>query len=245
MLKVENISTGYGKKQVLFDVSFEVKQGEIVLLVGSNGSGKSTLLKAIYGMLPLWSPVIASEVKQSLAKGAVIFDGENITGKPTAALLKKGLLYIPQKNNLFEDLTVKENLEMAGLTLDQRTLQQRIENALSIFTALVPHLHRTPMKLSGGERQLLTLTMATLHQPKMILIDEPFTGLSQKNITFVAENLKTLNMKNGITLLIVEHRVKECSKIANRVIGLKLGRVFSEMGVNANFEFNQLNSVFV
>lgn len=233
MLKVENISTGYGKKQVLFDVSFEVKQGEIVLLAGSNGSGKSTLLKAIYGMLPQWD------------KGQIIFDKENITGKPTATLLKKGLLYIAQKNNLFEDLTVMENLEMAGLTLNRKLLHKRIENVLSIFTALVPHLHRTPMKLSGGERQLLTLAMATLHQPKMILVDEPFTGLSPQNITFVAENLRVLNQKSGITLLIVEHRVKECIKIANRVIGLKLGRVFSETGVDSNFNISELNSVFI
>ena len=233
MLKVENISTGYGKKQVLFDVSFEVKQGEIVLLAGSNGSGKSTLLKAIYGILGQWN------------NGHIIFDGENITGKPPSALLKKGLLYIPQKNNLFEDLTVKENLEIAGLTLDQRTLEERIENVISIFTVLVPHLQRTPMKLSGGERQLLTLAMATLHQPKMILVDEPFTGLSPQNISIVIENLRLLNAKNGITLMIVEHRVKECSPIANRVIGLKFGRVFSEMEVNNAFNINELKSVFI
>jgi branched-chain amino acid transport system ATP-binding protein len=249
MLKAQNISTGYGKKQVLFDVSIEVKQGEIVLLAGSNGSGKSTLLKAIYGILPLWTSVIATQSeakgKQSPQACAVFFNGENITGKPTATLLKKGLLYIPQKNNLFEDLTVKENLEMAGLTLDQRTLRQRIENALSIFTALVPHLHRTPMKLSGGERQLLTLAMATLHQPKMILVDEPLTGLSPQNITFVSENLKALNQKSGITLLIVEHRVKECLSFAGKVVGLKLGRLFSETEVNHNFNINQLHEVFV
>ena len=233
MLKVENISTGYGKKQVLFDVSFEVEQGEIVLLAGSNGSGKSTLLKVIYGMLPQWN------------NGQIIFDGENITGKPTAALLKKGLLYIPQKNNLFEDLTVKENLEMAGLTLDQRTLQHRIENSLSIFTSLEPHQHRTPMKLSGGERQLLTLAMATLHQPKMILVDEPFTGLSPQNITFVAENMRVLNHRSGITLLIVEHRVKEAIRIAQRVISLKFGKVFSETEVTENFNINELNPAFV
>lgn len=233
MLKVENISTGYGKKQVLFDVSFEVQQYEIVLLAGSNGSGKSTLLKAIYGILPQWN------------NGKILFDGEDITGKPTTALLKKGLLYISQKNNLFEDLSVKENLEMAGLTLNQKLLRQRIEKALSIFTALVPHLNRTPMKLSGGERQLLTLAMAMMHQPKMILIDEPFNGLSPQNINFVTKSLKALNENSGITLLIVEHRVKESSKIANKVIGLKLGKVFSEMPVNANFEINQLNSVFI
>lgn len=234
MLKVENISTGYGKKQVLFDVSFEVNKGDIVLLAGSNGSGKSTLLKSIFGMLPLWN------------NGQISFDGENITGKLTSELLKKGLLYIPQKNNLFEDLTVKENLEMAGLTIgDRKVLQQRIEKTLSIFTALVPHLQRTPMKLSGGERQLLTLAMATLHEPKMILCDEPFTGLSGKNLTFVAENFRKLNQQNGITLLIVEHRVKEVSGFANRVIGIKLGKVFNETQVNQNFNINQLNEIFI
>lgn len=233
MLKAEHISTGYGKKQVLFDVSLEVKQGEIVLLAGSNGSGKSTLLKAIFGMLPQWN------------NGQIWFDGENITGKPTAMLLQKGLLYIPQKNNLFDDLTVKENLEMAGLTLDPKALRTGIDKALSIFTALVPFLNRTPMKMSGGERQLLTLAMAALHQPKMILCDEPFTGLSGKNLNFATENLKKLNTENGITLLIVEHRVKEVSAFAHRVIGLKLGRVFSETTVSETFNINQLNSIFV
>jgi len=233
MLKVENISTGYGKKQVLFDVSFEVKQGEIVLLAGSNGSGKSTLLKAIYGILPQWN------------NGEIIFNGENIKGKPTSALLKKGLLYIPQKNNLFEDLTVTENLEMAGLTLDKRTLKQRIEHVLSIFTALVPHLNRTPMKLSGGERQLLTLAMATLHQPKMILVDEPLTGLSPQNITFMIENMNLLNQKRGITLIIVEHSVKEAINIVKRVISLKFGMIFNDLKITPNFNLEKLNSVFI
>jgi branched-chain amino acid transport system ATP-binding protein len=233
MLEVENISNGYGKKQVLFDVSFSVKNGDILLIAGSNGSGKSTLLKAIYGIIPQWS------------KGSIIFDGEKITGKPTVALLKRGLLYIPQRNNLFEDLTVKENLQMAGLTLDTRLLQLRIENSLSIFATLVPHLNRIPMKLSGGERQLLILAMALLHQPKMIMVDEPFIGLSPQNITFVAKSLKALNEKSRITLLIVEHRVKECSLIANKVIGLKLGRVFCELNIDANFNILELNPIFI
>lgn len=239
MLKVENISTGYGKKQALFDVSFEVSKGEIVLLVGSNGSGKSTLLKAIYGILPLW------DVPQESGKECVFFEGENITGRPTSELLKRGLLYIPQKNNLFEDLTVKENLEMAGLTIGKKAFKVRMEKTLSIFTALVPHLYRTPMKLSGGERQLLTLAMAALHQPKMILIDEPFCGLSPQHITFVSKCLKVLNEKDGVTLLVVEHRVKESLQIANKVIGMKLGRVFNKTEVNVNFNINELNSVFV
>ncbi len=239
MLKVSHISSGYGKKQVLFDVAFEVSKGEIVLLAGSNGSGKSTLLKAIYGILPLWNSPLEK------GKGCVIFDGENITGKPTSALLKKGLLYIPQKNNLFQDLTVKENLEMAGLILDQKLLKRRIEKALSIFTVLVPHLNRTPMKLSGGERQFLTLAMALLHQPTMLMCDEPLAGLSSQNVTFVTENLKALNEKYGITLLIVEHRVKEGTRIADKVISLKLGRVFGEIRMSTAFDVSDLHSVFV
>lgn len=239
MLKVENISTGYGKKQVLFDVSFEVSKGEIVLLAGSNGSGKSTLLKAIYGILPLWNSPLER------GKGCVVFDNENTTDKSTSALLKRGLLYIPQKNNLFEDLSVKENLEMAGLTIDKKALKLRMENTLSIFTALVPHLYRTPMKLSGGERQLLTLAMAILHQPKMILFDEPFNGLSPQNISFVIENLKILNKKEGITFLIVEHRIKETFAISPRVIALKLGKLVGIYDVDSDFDTKILNGIFV
>jgi branched-chain amino acid transport system ATP-binding protein len=233
ILKVENLSTGYGKKQVLFNVSFEVNKGDIVLVAGSNGSGKSTLLKAIYGMLPQWED------------GKVIFDGENITGKPTADLLKKGLLYIPQKNNLFEDLTVKENLEMAGLTLDRRLLKERIDNVLSMFVMLTSYLNRIPMTLSGGERQLLTLAMATVHQPKMILIDEPLTGLSPQNIEFIAENLKRLNEQVAVSLLVLEHRIKECLGIANTMIGMKFGKVSSEFKLNSEFSMSELQAIFV
>ena len=233
MLKVDNLSTGYGKKQILFDVSFEVKQGEMILLAGSNGSGKSTLLKTIYGILPPWG------------NGKIWLEDENITGKPTASLLNKGLLYIPQKNNLFEDLTVKENLEMAGLALAPKLLKPRIENVLTQFSMLVPHLQRIPMKLSGGERQLLTLAMATLHQPKLLLIDEPLNGLSPQNIAFVIGSLQEINKKGDITLMIIEHRVKECITIATKLIGLKLGRVFTEIEINQPFDIHKLHPIFV
>ncbi len=233
MLKVENLSTGYGKKQVLFDVSLEVSKGDIVLLAGSNGSGKSTLLKAIYGMLPQWD------------NGQIWFDGENITGKPTAALLKKGLLYIPQKNNLFEELTVKENLEMAGLTLDKKVLRKGIEETLSVFKTLEPNLKRTPMSLSGGERQLLTLAMATLHQPKLILFDEPFAGLSPQNIGFIVENLNVLKRENDVSLVIVEHHVKECLEISNKMVGMKLGNVFMRIKIIPNIIEYDYHLLFV
>jgi len=234
LLKIKNLSTGYGKKEIIFNVSFEINKGEVIMLVGNNGSGKSTLLKAISGILPLQN------------NGKIIFDAENITGDSTSVLLGKGLLYIPQKNNLFDDLTVKENLEMAGLTIvNKKVLKERIDNTLSIFSSLVPHLQRKPLKLSGGERQLLTLALTSLHNPKMILCDEPYAGLSGKNIAMTTEYFKKLNKQCGITFIIVEHRIKECAYLANRLIGLKLGRIYIETEINSNFNLKELNSLFV
>lgn len=248
LLEVKNINVGYGKKQVLYDVSLVVERGDIVLLIGSNGSGKSTLLKAIYGLLPLWRSSAAENPSNGTANdnGTIRFDGEDIGGLPTSKLLEKGLLYTPQQSNLFADLTVKVNLEMAGLTINSRQLlRERIEKALTIFPTLVPHLNRIPMKLSGGERRLLTLAMAILHQPKMILIDEPFNGLSPQNAAFVRDNLKMLNEKVGISFLIVEHRIKESYILARKIVSLKLGKVYKTEDVNLNFDAQELHEVFV
>lgn len=242
LLEVKNINAGYGKKQVLYDISFEVKQGDIVLLIGSNGSGKSTLLKVIYNLLPPWN--VAGKTSSN-ENGGIYFNNENITGLPASKLLKKGLLYIPQQNNLFNDLTVKENLEMAGLTINRKVLKERIGKALTIFPMLIPHLKRISMKLSGGERQLLTIAMAFLHQPKMILIDEPFTGLSPYNIAFVGESIKMLNEKEDITLLVVEHQIKELYIIAQKMISLKLGKVYKVENVNLDFDVQKLHKVFI
>lgn len=245
LLEVKNINSGYGKKQVLYDVSFEIERGEIALLIGPNGSGKSTVLKTIYGLLPVWDGA-KEDASENHEKGRIYFDGEDITNLHASDLLKRGLLYIPQKNNLFADLTVKENLEMAGLTLKNgKVLRQRIADALANFPTLIPHLERTPLKLSGGERQLLALAMAGLHQPKMILIDEPFAGLSEQNIALMRGNLKILNENRGETILIVEHRIKESYSAAQKIVGLKEGRVFSIRSVNEDFNVQSLQEVFV
>lgn len=243
LLEIKNINTGYGKKQVLHDVSFEIEEEEIVLLIGSNGSGKSTILKAIYGLLPLWKSL---EVETLDQKGHIFFSGEDITGLPAWALLKKGLLYVPQKDNLFSDLTIKENLEMAGLSIkDTKILRRRIDAALDNFPSLVQHLNRTPMKLSGGERQLLALAMASLHKPKMIMVDEPFAGLSPQSIGLVQDTLVGICARDGITLLVVEHNIREASKIADKIISLKLGRIYGTKLVNTDLDFQSLHEVFV
>lgn len=235
ILRLENVSTGYGKRQVLFDLSIDIKQGEIVLLIGANGSGKSTVLKYIYGLIPPFTD----------GSGKVFFNGEDITGIVPSKLIHKGLTYIPQKNNVFENLSVKDNLEIAGLALnDRKIFKERYEEVLELFPILKDLQKRLPMKLSGGERQLLAFAMASLHKPKMILTDEPFAGLSHRNIELVKLQLFTINRHLGTTFLVVEHRMKESYTIADKILGLRYGQlIFNEL-TNINFQFNEFSRIF-
>lgn len=236
MLQVKNISTGYGKKQVLFDVSLEVKQAEIVLLIGSNGSGKSTLLKAIYGLLPPFQGGV----------GQVYFNNEMISGKPASQLLKKGLMYIPQKNICFDNLTVKENLDVAGIALNSsKILNLRIQDAIQHFPVLQDLLKQRAGKLSGGEKQILALAMASLHEPKMILMDEPLTGLSHRNIELVKKYIVNINNSHNTSFLIIEHRLKEAIGISHLLLGMKLGKIVGNYTLNSNFDTNVITEILI
>lgn len=216
-LKVEHVSTGYGKKQVIFDASFEMQKGETLLIIGSNGSGKSTLLKTIYGMLKPWG----KEAK-------IWYNNQLITNIEPFQLIKKGIVYIPQQNELFEDLTVKENLEISGMqTINKHVLKVKIAMVLEQMAALKPLLWRKCCQLSGGERKLLSLSMALINQPQLIMFDEPFAGLSPKATYDIVSKIKWL--KNvGISLIVIEHRLKDVFGLADRVIGIKLGRISEE-----------------
>lgn len=212
LLKIENLNAGYGKKQVLFDVSLEVNSGDIVLLTGGNGSGKSTLLKSIYGLL----------TNSSFKKGKVTFNGKDITTKPSYSLIKEGLVYVPQKNNTFDNLTVRETLEVAANILPNAIKKDRIKEVFEYLPQLASLESRSAFSMSGGEKQTLALGMALLHKPKMILLDEPGTGLSSESFKRKIEILTTLNL-NGITFLIVEHRTREFEGLVDRAYHLTLG----------------------
>ncbi len=213
ILSVKHINTGYDKKQVLFDINFDIKQGECVLLVGSNGSGKSTLFKAIYRCLDLFGK-----------NGEIIFNDEDITKLTTQQLIKKGIVYIPQKDELFEDLTVLENLELSILHLNnKKETNERIKTVLEQISALKLKLKQEINSLSGGERKQLSLAMALLNKPKVLLYDEPLAGLSRENIKSLIVYLKEIK-EQGTTLVLVEHRIKELLPLTDRVIGLKLGQ---------------------
>ena len=219
LLELHHINTGYGKKQVLFDVNLTVEKGETVLLIGSNGSGKSTLFKAIYGIIPIWN---------HQKRGEVLFNGDRVADKPSHCLINDGLMYIPQKNELFEDMTVEQNLEMALLHLpDKKQRGKRVEEVFAQMDILDSIKKRLASKLSGGERKLLILGMVLANRPKMVLYDEPLAGLSGNNISVVLNWLKAIK-RSETTLVIIEHRIKELMIIADKVVGLKLGRRINE-----------------
>jgi branched-chain amino acid transport system ATP-binding protein len=215
MLEVKKINTGYDKKQVLFEVSIEVKQGEIVSIIGPNGSGKSTLLKAVCGLIPTWS-------------GELIFNKQKLDGNEPPDNLKLGISFCPQGNRVFDELTVNENLEIGGYILKKNEAKTRIENILGIFPMLKERLNQEAGSLSGGEQQMLAVARALIPEPKLLLLDEPSLGLAPNLVKEVLEKFVELNKKLGITILIVEQKVREVLSISKRTYGLKLGRVAYE-----------------
>ncbi len=234
MLEVCNIDTGYSKKQVLFDISVKIERGDIVLLAGSNGSGKSTLLKCIYGLLKPWN------------NGYIQLKGKDVTGRHPSEMLLKGMVYIPQKNNCFNDLSIIENLDISTITIKgAQNRKDKIRRILELFPQLSDIRNRKPFSLSGGERQLLSLGMALLHDPELILLDEPTAGLSPKVIDQTFNHIKEINIKFGITFLIVEHRIKDGIEIANKLLGLKMGKNFCFLENSELNNFELINKIFV
>lgn len=213
LLEVRSVVAGYGNKQVLNGVSLGIAPGEIVALIGHNGAGKSTLLKSVFGLLPVW-------------RGQVTYDGQPLDSAKPRDLLRRGMAYVPQGNRVFTDLTVRENLEVGGVTLpDKQKRKEGIDRALTMFPALKERLHQYAGTLSGGEKQMLALANSLVLSPRFLLLDEPSLGLSPSLVTEALDQIRELNSKNGVTVLVVEQKIREVLQICHRVYCLKLGRV--------------------
>jgi len=215
MLKVEHVTAGYGKKQVLTDVSFTIEKGDIVLLGGGNGSGKSTVLKTIYGLLKPW---------MDAKKGMVIFEGKDITALPVSAMIRHGIVYMPQKKNVFEEFSVEENLYVSAGIYPKREAKERMNRVFEILPKLKILRKRTPFHLSGGEKQLLAFGNVLIHSPKLALLDEPFAGIDSANSEVLCNCIADLKKKN-VTFIIVEHKRQLLGDIVNKEIELELGRI--------------------
>lgn len=212
-MRAEDLGTGYGKRQVIEDISLKVAEGEIVAVIGHNGAGKSTLLKAIFGMLPVW-------------QGRLLVDGNPITSARPRTMLQAGASYVPQGNRVFTDLTVRENLEIGGVTLrDRQKLNEGMERAFTLFPALKARLRQRAGSLSGGEKQMLAFANALILSPRLLLLDEPSLGLAPPLVSEALARIQQISREDNVAALIVEQKVREVLKIAKRVYVLRNGRV--------------------
>ena len=212
MLRVIDLESGYGKKQVLFGVSIEVHEGEIVALIGPNGAGKSTILKTICGLIQVWN-------------GQIHFNGEPIHGSIPAQNVKRGITFAPQGSRVFADLSVRENLEIGGYQLPRNVMKERIPQMFEMFPVLKERTKQPAEKLSGGEQQMLSLARALIMQPKLLMLDEPSLGLAPNIVADVFQTITKLNRETGVTILIVEQKVREVLAICTRVYSVKLGKI--------------------
>lgn len=213
LLDIETLITGYGKKQVLNGVCLKVQDSEVVALIGHNGAGKSTLLKAIFGLVPIWS-------------GCIFLNQKLLNPPLPSQLLHSGVVYLPQGNRVFADLTVLENLEMAGTTLPgKKLLGDRVEYVLNLFPSLKGHLRQSARTLSGGEKQMLALASALILSPRLMLLDEPSLGLAPSLAVETLRRIKQISSDSNTAVLIIEQKVREVIKIAQRVYVLRNGQI--------------------
>lgn len=215
MLEIRKLETGYGKKQVLFGLSLEVREGEVVALIGPNGAGKSTVLKAVCGLIPAWN-------------GEIRFNGDVTNGSSPARNVARGISFAPQGSRVFADLTVMENLEIGGFQLPRNELKSRIVRMFQMFPILEERARQDAGKLSGGEQQMLALARALVPNPKLLMLDEPSLGLSPNLVATVFRKISEINTETGVTILIVEQKVREVLDICKRVYSMKLGKVAFE-----------------
>jgi len=215
VLELKNISVSYGYLQVIWDISFKIKEGEVVAILGPNGAGKTTTLKTIVGVLKPTS-------------GNIIFNNKEITGIATHEMVKLGLAFIPEERNLFPAMTVLENLLMGAYTIkDKNKIKQKLDYVCSLFPRLAERKKQLAGTMSGGERQMLAIARGLMSSPKMIMLDEPSMGLSPQNVLLVFETIMKLR-KEKVTTLIVEQNVNTTLKVADRAYVMEQGRVAME-----------------
>lgn len=210
MLKVENINVYYGQIHAIKDVSFEVKPGEIVSLIGANGAGKSTILKTISGLL-------------RSKTGHITFKGEDISRTEAYKLVPKGLAHVPEGRRIFLQMTVKENLEMGAYTKGEN-MAEDIETVYSHFPRLKERQNQIAGTLSGGEQQMLAMGRAMMSHPDLLILDEPSMGLAPILVQGIFDIIKEFH-KMGTTILLVEQNAEMALSIADRAYVLESGRI--------------------
>jgi branched-chain amino acid transport system ATP-binding protein len=214
MLEISGLRSGYGNFQVLDNVDLRVGAGQIVALLGHNGAGKSTLLKAAFGLLPVHA-------------GTVTFDGADTTRARPFDKAARGMRFVPQEANVFPNLSIEDNLRLGALKLpgDRAALSARIEEIYATFAILRERRAAQARVLSGGERQMLAISIALMTSPKLLLLDEPSAGLAPLAVSRLFELIAQIRDRLGAAVLLVEQNVNEALRVAAEAYVLEEGRV--------------------
>ena len=212
MLIINDIDVFYGNIQALKGISLEVKEGEIVTLIGANGAGKSTLLKTISGLL-------------KPKRGSIEYLGAAIDGKPAQSIVKAGISHVPEGRRVFSNMTVEENLELgAYLRSDREAIKKDLNHVFELFPRLLERHKQLSGTLSGGEQQMLAMGRALMAKPKLIIMDEPSMGLAPLMVKNIFNIIEMVN-KEGVTVLLVEQNAHMALSVAHRAYVLETGKI--------------------
>lgn len=212
LLRFENVSVHYGAIHAVKDISFDVKKGEIISLIGANGAGKTTTLRAVSGL-----------VKPS--SGRILYRGETISGLPPHLIVRKRISQAPEGRGIFLNLSVEENLDLGAWTApDPKTLEKDLELAFTLFPRLKERRKQNAGTLSGGEQQMLAIARALMAHPDLLLLDEPSLGLAPQIIERIFEIIQRIN-REGKTVLLVEQNALQALQIAHQGVVLETGKV--------------------
>jgi branched-chain amino acid transport system ATP-binding protein len=222
LLAAEDVTAGYGKTQALNGVSLHVRPGEVVGVLGHNGAGKTTLLKCLFRLVPL-------------RQGSVVFGGESLSKRTNVDAVRRGMSFTPAEKPIFRDLTVRQNLELgAHATRDRSDLGRRIEEVFELFPVLAERQQELAGKFSGGQQRQLSLGIALMARPKLMLLDEPSLGISPAVVQRTFATIRDLARERGTSVLIVEQNVPAVTRVADRVYVLRNGSmVLEETGEQA------------
>lgn len=215
MLTIDGLRTGYGSREAVFDASLRVGEGEVVALIGHNGAGKTTTLKSIIGLLPVW-------------RGRVEFADEDITRSSCAANVRRGLCFVPEDRYVFEHLNVDENLTLAAFTAGASQAEATRGQVFEVLPVLRERRRQRAGTLSGGERRMLSIGMALMSDPRMLLVDEPSLGLAPVLVERVMALIAELVRLKGVGVLMVEQNVEQAVRVASRVYVMRAGRIVTE-----------------
>ena len=232
MLEVHNLEVSYGDVQVLWGVDFEVRQNEIVALVGSNGAGKTTLFKTISGLL-------------KPSKGSIHFAGSSLAGIPSAEVVRHGIVYVPEGRRLFAGMTVEENLIMgAYLRNDKQAVKRDLDRVYEYFPRLAERRRQLAGKMSGGEQQMCAIARGLMAQPKLMMIDELSLGLAPIIVEQLIEILRQIHQE-GVMLAIVEQDVQTALQIADRAYVMEQGRIAKEDRASVLLEDDSIKTAYL